>query len=302
MTFLDPENPASPDDSPTSDSQTTASQVPQPIAAPEIYLSPQNLENAHAPEDIRTPWGGTELLIFVGFAFFSLVVLEVLLQIYLLAGLHMSRSQILRFLTTNAAYAVGFQALWSCILLLFLFVMIRKYHGARFWTSLGWRTLHFRTVPASTIYLICIFGGITLAMFVAFVSHFAGPKTNLPIQEYFHSRANIIWLMVFGIGFAPFFEETLFRGYLYPVFARKWGIPAGIIVTGVLFGLMHALQLWGGWLEIAMLIFVGIVLTFIRARARSVLASYLVHLSYNSFLFLGFFVGTQGLRHIPPMH
>lgn len=301
MTFPDPENPLPPadphaDNSPASDSST------QPFSAPEIYLSPHHLENLNVPQDLRTPWGGTELLIFVGFAIFSLVVLEVLLQIYLLVGLHMSRAQILRFLTTDAAYAVGFQALWSCLLLLFLFVMIRKYHGAPFWTSLGWRTLHFRTVPAFIIYLICIFGGITLAMFVAFVPYFAGPKTNLPIQEYFHTRANIIWLMVFGIGFAPFFEETLFRGYLYPVFARKWGIPAGIVVTGVLFGLMHALQLWGGWLEIAMLIFVGIVLTFIRARARSVLASYLVHLSYNSFLFLGFFIRTQGLKHIPPMH
>jgi membrane protease YdiL (CAAX protease family) len=301
MTLSDPENPSPPNDSPTSNSQTAASQIPESIAAPEIYLSPHHLPDVNVPQDLRTPWGGTELLIFVGFAVFSFVVLEVLLQIFLLVGLHMTRRQILRFLTTSAAYAVGFQAVWSCILLLFLLVMIRGYHGARFWTSLGWRKLRFRTVPASTIYLICIFGGVTLAMFVAFVSHFTGPKTNLPIQEYFHTRANIIWLMVFGIGFAPLFEETLFRGYLYPVFARKWGIPAGVIITGVLFGMMHALQLWGGWLEIAMLIFVGIVLTFIRARARSVLASYLVHLSYNSFLFLGFFVGTQGLKHIPPV-
>lgn len=301
MTFSDPENPLSAVD-PHADNSPASASSTGPFSAPEIYLSSLNRENLHAPVDLRTPWGGTELFIFVGFAVVSLVVLEVLLQIFLLFGLHMNRAQILRFLTTDAAYAVGFQALWSCILLLFLFVMIRKYHRARFWTSLGWRKLRFRTVPASTIYLICIFGGITLAMFVAFVSHFAGPKTNLPIQEYFHSRANVIWLMVFGIGFAPFFEETLFRGYLYPVFARKWGIPAGVIITGVLFGMMHALQLWGGWLEIAMLIFVGIVLTFIRARARSVLASYLVHLSYNSFLFLGFFIGTHGLKHMPPMH
>jgi membrane protease YdiL (CAAX protease family) len=301
MTFSDPENPLPPDDSP-SDSQTPASQIRESFVPPETYLSPQHREDSNFPEDIRTPWGGTELLIFVGFAIVSLVVLEVLLQIFLLVGLHMSRRQILRFLTTSAAYAVGFQALWSCILLLFLFVIIRKYHSAPFWTSLGWRTLRFRTVPASTVYLICIFGGITLAMLGAFISHFAGSKTNLPIQEYFHSRANIIWLMVFGIGFAPFFEETLFRGYLYPVFARKWGIPAGVIITGVLFGMTHALQLWGGWLQITMLIFVGIVLTFIRAAARSVLASYLVHVSYNSFLFLGFFIGTQGLKHIPPMH
>lgn len=302
MTFSDPENHPLRDDSQANDSQTNASLPPESAAVPEIYLSPRHFENVNAPEDIRTPWGGTELLIFAGFAIVSLIVLQVLLEIFLLARLHMNRAQITRFLTANAAYAVGFQAIWSCIILLFLLLLIRRYYGAPFWRSLHWTILRPRTVPASTVYLVCIFGGISLAMFVVFVSHFAGAKTNLPIQEYFHTRANVIWLMVFGIAFAPFFEETIFRGYLYPVFARKWGIPAGVIITGVLFGLMHALQLWGGWVQIGMLIFVGIVLTLVRALARSVLASYLMHVSYNSFLFLGFFVGTQGLRHIPPMH
>ena len=296
MTFPDPENPILPPES------AGDAQPPEASAAPEIYLSPGDLENANVPEDIRTSWGGTELLIFLGFAVVSLVILEVTLQVFLLTRFHMSRAQIMHFLTTNAAYAVGFQAIWSCILLLFLLLMIRRYHGARFWASLGWRAVRAQTVPASTIYAACVFGGISLAMLVGFVSHFAGEKTNLPIQDYFHTRSNIIWLMVFGIAFAPFWEETIFRGYLYPVFARKWGIPAGVFITGVIFGLMHALQLWGGWVQIAMLIFVGIVLTFVRARTRSVVASYLVHLSYNTFLFMGFFVGTRGLTHIPPIH
>lgn len=276
--------------------------MPELSATPEIYLSRDHAETLNVPEDIRTPWGGTELLIFVGFAIVSLVVVEFVAISYVIAHNHLGHQQLLQFMTTNAAFAVGLQAIWSAIVLLFMFIVIRGYHGARFWSSLHWSALRPRSFSASTLYLVCIFGGITLAMFVGFISHFAGQKTNLPIQGYFHTRANVIWLMVFGIAFAPFFEETIFRGYLYPVFARKWGIPAGIIITGICFGGMHAAQLWGGWIEITMLIFVGIVLTFVRARAHSVLASYLVHVSYNSFLFLGFFIGTQGLKHIPPMH
>ncbi len=307
MTFSDPQNPLPPNDSPTSDSQNTgsqipASQIPEPIAAPEMYLSPRNLENAHAPEDIRTPWGGAELLIFFGFAVVTFLIFEFTAVSYIAAHYHLGHRQLLQFVTTNAAFAVGLQAFWSAVVLLFLLVIIRRYHNAPFWRSLHWSALRPRTVPASMVYSVCIFGGITLAMSVGFISHFIGQKTNLPIQDLFHTRANIIWLMIFGIAFAPFFEETIFRGYLYPVFARKWGVPAGIIITGVLFGAMHAAQLWGGWLEITMLILVGIILTAVRAAARSVLASYLVHVSYNSFLFLGFFIGTQGLKHIPPMH
>lgn len=302
MTFSDPENPLPPNDPLTSGSQTATSQTADSTGPPGIYVSPQNLENLHVPEDIRTPWGGAELFIFFGFAVVAFIVIEFTAVSYVAAHYHFGRSQLLQFVTTNAAFAVGLQAFWSAAVLLFLLVIIRGYHNAPFWRSLHWSALRLRTVPASTVYLVCIFGGITLAMFVAFISHFAGQKTNLPIQDFFHTRANVIWLMIFGIAFAPFFEETIFRGYLYPVFARKWGVPAGIIITGVLFGAMHAAQLWGGWLEITMLIFVGIVLTAVRAAARSVLASYLVHVSYNSFLFLGFFIGTQGLKHIPPMH
>jgi hypothetical protein len=39
---------------------------------------------------------------------------------------------------------------------------------------------------------------------------------------------------------APLVEETVFRGFLYPVIARRLGIAAGIAITGTLFGLMHA--------------------------------------------------------------
>ena len=50
-----------------------------------------------------------------------------------------------------------------------------------------------------------------------------------------------------GVLLAPVLEETIFRGYIYPVVARSFGINAGILVTGTLFGLLHASQLWGGW-------------------------------------------------------
>ena len=105
--------------------------------------------------------------------------------------------------------------------------------------------------------------------------------------------------MCFGILVAPLVEETMFRGFLYPIVARRFGVTAGVIVTGTLFGAMHAQQLWGGWGQIGLLIGVGIVLTWVRARTGSVTASYFVHLGYNSLLFLGFFTATGGLRHIP---
>jgi membrane protease YdiL (CAAX protease family) len=73
----------------------------------------------------------------------------------------------------------------------------------------------------------------------------------------------------------------------------------GVVATGTLFGLAHAQQLGGAWGQISLLIIVGITLTYIRARAGTVAASYLVHLGYNSILFAGFYIATGGLRHLP---
>jgi len=83
------------------------------------------------------------------------------------------------------------------------------------------------------------------------------------------------------------------------VLARSFGVPAGVFVTGVLFGLIHAEQLRGAWGQLALLMIVGIVFTFARARTGTVLASYLLHLSYNSTLCIGFYFGTEGLRRFP---
>jgi membrane protease YdiL (CAAX protease family) len=106
--------------------------------------------------------------------------------------------------------------------------------------------------------------------------------------------------MVMSVLLAPLVEETIFRGYLYPVLARSFGVGAGVVITGTLFGLMHAPQLWGGWGQIMLLIGVGIIFTAARAVSRTVVASYLLHVSYNSFLFIAFLVATHGLRQFPP--
>ena len=293
MTFSDPENPLPPDFAPT------ASSAPAPTGAPPA-LSPSPDENF--PEDIRTPWGGGEIFIFLGLAIGSLFVMEVALALFMTAHFHMTSDQLMNSLKTDAPLAVGFQVAWSAVVFLFLFVMIRAYHGAAFWSSLRWRLLRPRDFPAALQYLICIFGGFALAVAVSAASQFAGKTKELPIEQLFGTRTDALWLAGFGIALAPLIEETIFRGFLYPVLARKWGIPAGIFITGLLFGLMHAAQLWGGFAQIGLLIFVGVVLTFARARTGSVLASYLIHVSYNSFLFAGFFVGTHGLKNIPPIH
>jgi len=44
---------------------------------------------------------------------------------------------------------------------------------------------------------------------------------------------------------------------------------------------------------------VGIVLTWVRARSHTIVASYIIHVAYNSTLFAGVFLATHGLSKFP---
>ncbi len=133
---------------------------------------------------------------------------------------------------------------------------------------------------------------------VSFAGAFLNSKETLPIEELLKARVSMLLFAVLGVVVAPLVEETIFRGFLYPIIARRAGIAAGIVITGILFGSLHAVQLWGGWGQIALLMLVGIVLTWVRARTGTVAASYFVHLGYNGLQLLGYLLYLAGgLRH-----
>jgi membrane protease YdiL (CAAX protease family) len=257
--------------------------------------------DASVPEDLRSPWGWLDLLVFIGFGFFGLLVAAGIVVGVGVIGFGISIRDLSQASTTPAKsiIAIVAQAVWSGFVLLYFYTLVRMRTQTPFWRAMGWRGLHFAGQTTSASILRCLGGGAMLALIVSYAGRFFNEKSDLPIEELFHSRPTVILLMGFGILVAPLVEETMFRGFLYPIVARRFGVAAGVIVTGVLFGAMHAQQLWGGWGQISLLIGVGIVLTWVRARTGTVAASYLVHLGYNSLLFLGFFIGTGGLRHIP---
>jgi membrane protease YdiL (CAAX protease family) len=96
---------------------------------------------------------------------------------------------------------------------------------------------------------------------------------------------------------APLVEELFFRGFLYPALARRLGVAAGVALTALPFALIHASQLARAWAPLLLLFIVGLVLTAVRARTRSVGASFLVHVGYNATLFALLYAGTDGFTN-----
>lgn len=82
--------------------------------------------------------------------------------------------------------------------------------------------------------------------------------------------------------------------------ALRAGVSSSILLTGVLFGIMHGAQLAWTWGIVGLLIFVGITFTYVRARTGTVYASYLMHLGYNGLIAVATILGTHGFTKMPP--
>jgi membrane protease YdiL (CAAX protease family) len=258
-------------------------------------LSPAALE---LPEDIRVPWSWGSLLLFIFLYLFSLILSGALVGAgFAVFGIR--PEQIRNSANYTGLLAVIAQGLQSLLILAYLAAQTEYWFGWRPWRALGWRPLESGSATRAVVYLKYVFGGFALSMIIQLASASLQTKTHLPIEKLFQDKTNALLLLVMAVTIAPLVEETIFRGYIYPVLARSFGVRTSIIVTGTLFGLLHAVQLWGGWLQIALIILVGIIFTYVRSQTRTVVASYLVHLGYNSFPLIVFLVATRGLRNIP---
>lgn len=251
------------------------------------------------PEDLRAPWTWMDLLIFVLFGFGSLLVLTNVMASIAADMYHLTVPQLQQFVMTSAAFITLRQTLWFAVMMGYLFLVVRVRQHAPFWKTMGWRGLRIGTLGPGGAAMLCVLGGFMLAIVVQIASALVGKPTELPIEALFRNRRNVLMIMSIGVLLAPVVEETIFRGFIYPVAARSLGVPGGIVFTGTLFGMLHAPQLWGGWGQIALLIVVGIAFTTTRARTGTVVATYFLHLGYNSFLFLAFYFATGGLRNFP---
>ena len=294
MTF-DDNNP--PQSDPASSSEPTPESLSPRLEASITpgYLGPID---PLLPEDLRVPWGWMDLLFLVAVAISGTFVVSLLLiKGFAIAGV--SFRQVQDVAGDRNLFLILNQALLSVVLLAYLATQMRHSFRKPFWRTVGWRNLETGHTPRAAAYLGLIFSGCMLAILVTLSSSAFKNNAKMPIEQFFQDRRSALLLMSLGVLLAPVLEETIFRGYIYPVVARSFGINASVLITGTLFGLLHASQLWGGWAQIALLVVVGIVFTLARARTHTVVASYLLHVSYNSFLFLGFLVASHGFRHFP---
>lgn len=271
------------------------------------------------PEDLRISWSWVHLVCFVFFAAAAMVILPLLVAIPYLQGKHIPPHEMERYLYSIPQFFILSTLVTVGAILFFLYITLAVLTGQPFWHTLGWRKLtnpgsHLTAKP--WIYFLC---GCGLSIISAIVGSRVHTPDDMPIEALQKSKTGLMLMMAMAVAIAPLVEETVFRGYLYPTIVRivsgitrffgmefsratHVGVVSSILLTGVLFGLLHGAQLAWTWGIVSLLIFVGVTLTYVRARTGTVFASYLMHLGYNSLIAFFTVVGTEGFTKLPPTH
>jgi len=208
--------------------ETNLPPTEQPETSAEPVAAPPEAAPAVA-EDLRTPWGWAELGLFALVALASLLVLQNVLALLAITLLGVKSTELEKFATTNTGFVILRQLLWFAMLMFYLFASIRLRWRTPFWSTIGWRELRIGPIHRYAAYAVWLLGGGALAVFIQLASALIRTKTRLPIEAFFQNRQSVLLLMGVATLIAPVVEETIFRGYLYPVLARSFGVVGGVL-------------------------------------------------------------------------
>lgn len=239
-----------------------------------------------------TPWSLRDLAAFLLFLFPAFVFATMITSSLYGILRTLLRWKAVADPTHNAFFLVPMQTLFYAFVFGFLNALTVVRYRASFWRAIAW-------VPITGQQRVgFLFAGWLLAIGVQLTSALAPPKQKLPLDQLFSGPAAAYTLAVFGVLIAPLVEEIVFRGFIFAILEKAWGAAVAVIGSGLLFGVIHVPQLWGGWLQIVLLAGVGIIFSLVRARTGSIVPSWLMHACYNLTIFIYFYLSTDGFRRL----
>jgi membrane protease YdiL (CAAX protease family) len=283
------------DDLPVIPDPSSERRASLPIAAEQIFPAPTGvgpeprLIITLPPDEPRDPvWTGLDVFRLTIMAILAIIVSG----LAMLAVVHGAtfKARVSRLSALPELLIVA-QMVAYLLILGYMYILVTKERGSpRFWKALHWNW-------PSTIWPYLLIGFAMQVVFV-FIERFLPFPKETPFDELLRRHAAIVLIAVFAVTLGPLMEELFFRGFLYPVLARRIGITAGILVSALGFGLMHAAQYGYSWASILLIFLVGVVLGTVRAKKNSVAAGVLVHMGYNGTIALVMFAATDGFRHL----
>jgi len=279
-------------DNPQFESQPLLSaEPPLPVpSAPDPFAAATIPSVTSAPSPVENPvWNGWDVLLIAGLTVVTMVVLQ--LAVLLAAHRLWYPLESLADVSKKPILLIASQFLLYIPIAGCMFALVEGKYHVRFWQAIRWNW------PRSEWKLLALGGALFFALGLL-QSLLPMPK-DTPFEHLFDSPRDAYLLSIIAVTLGPLMEELFFRGFMYPVLARRMGLVWGVALTALPFGLIHLPQYGWAWGAALVIFLVGVVCGVVRAVMRSVGASFLVHAGFNGSQMLIAVVMTQGFRHMP---
>jgi uncharacterized protein len=255
------------------------------------------ISGGDAPNFIPTPppvedpvWSGWDVLLVTFLTLVAMVILPIGAGLVAHAFFY-PHTGVIELLQGQPTLLLISQLLIDAAWAILIFLLIEGKYHTHFWQAIHWNW-------PKTAWVMLGLGAVTFIGLAMLGNLLPMPKET-PFDKLFDRTRDAYLLSIFAVTLGPFVEELFFRGFLYPVLARRWGVAWGIILAALPFALLH-LQQYGFSVGIIIIIFaVGVVCGIVRATTKSLGASFLVHAGYNGAQMLIAVVFTHGFTRMP---
>jgi membrane protease YdiL (CAAX protease family) len=264
-------------------------QAPMP-SAPDPFAAVSVAPVPSAPPPIENPvWNGWDVLLIAGLTVVTMVALQ--LAVLLAAHWLWFPQESLADVSKKSILLIASQFLLYIPVAACMVALVEGKYHVGFWQAIGWNW------PRSEWKLLALGGAMFFALDL--LQSVLPMPTDTPFEHLFDQPRDAYLLSIIAVTLGPLMEELFFRGFMYPVLARRMGAAWGIALTALPFGLIHLPQYGWAWGAALVIFLVGVVCGVVRAATRSVAASFLVHAGFNGTQMLIAVVMTHGFRHLP---
>jgi membrane protease YdiL (CAAX protease family) len=264
-------------------------QTPTPFVI-EPFPSPQlpPLQRSPKADEENPVWSGWDVLQIAGLTLATLFIIQLLIVLgaHRFAYPRVSWSDVAQ----KPALALLAELLTYVAVALYMILLVEGKYRTRFWQAIRWNWPGVAGVSFLGLGVLML--GLDL------LGRFLPMPKNTPFDQFFARPSDAYLTVVFAVSLGPLMEELFFRGFFYPVAARRLGVAWGIVLTALPFGLLHLAQYGYSWGAVLIIFLVGVVLTTVRAMTKSVASSFLAHVGYNGTLMVLAAIATDGFRHM----
>jgi CAAX protease family protein len=236
--------------------------------------------NKALPKNLNVPWTLTDALVLVVMAL--IVRAAVMFALTQVASYSPSAAYWLDLLDHGNLIASllldGFDLALSVLVVLWY---LARYHVSM--EAIGWRRVPLDQAALCLVVAFVAFrigSSLVLDGLGAIIPHFNPSQMQ---QDYFigiaptHRVAGLVTLVLVP----PLFEETVFRGFLFPAIAKRWGVAWGAVLSSAIFGVAHFQVNLGIYTFM-----LGLVLCVMYVRLKSIVPGMVLHMLNNYLAFI----------------